>query len=89
MAQRTVLIIFDDPSDVMKITPSTTDDEIKEKCFRVLKYNTPRETLTAYEQTQVNWSTILDDEEDYNEFINEAYEHIKNKDYDWLEKYFI
>ena len=89
MAQRTVLIIFDDPSDVMNITPSTTDDEIKEKCFRVLKYNTPRETLTAYEQTQVNWSTILDDEEDVYKFIDEAYDHFKNKDYDWLEKYFI
>ena len=89
MAQRTVLIIFDDPSDVMNITPSTTDDEIKEKCFRVSKYDTPRETLNAYEQTQVNWSTILDDEEDYHKFIDKAYEHIKNKDYDWLDKYFI
>ena len=89
MAQRTILIIFDNPSDVMNITSSTTDNEIKEQCFRVLKYNTPREALIAYEQTQVNWSTILDDEEDYNEFINEAYEHIKNKDYDWLYKYFI
>ena len=89
MAQRTVLIIFEDPSDVMNITPSTTDDEIKEKCFRVIKYATPREALTAYEQTQVNWSTILDDEEDYLEFINKAYEHIKNNDYDWLYKYFI
>ena len=29
MAQRKVLIIFDNPSDVMNITPSTTDDEIK------------------------------------------------------------
>ena len=64
MAQRTVLIIFDDPSDVMNITPSTTDDEVKEKCFKVLKYDTPREALNAYEQTQVNWSTILDDEEE-------------------------
>ena len=89
MAQRTVLIIFEDPSDVMNITPSTTDDEIKEKCFRVIKYATPREALNAYEQTQVNWSTILDDEEDYLEFINKAYEHIKNNDYDWLYKYFI
>ena len=64
MAQRTVLIIFDDPSNIMNITPSTTDDEIKEKCFRVSKFDTPREALNAYEQTQVNWSTILDDEED-------------------------
>lgn len=89
MAQRTVLIIFDDPSDVMNITSHTTDDEIKEKCFRVLKYNTPREALIAYENTQVHWSTILDDEEDYLKFIDNAYEHIKNKDYDWLDKYFI
>ena len=89
MAQRTVLIIFDNPSDVMNITSHTTDDEIKKVCFRVLKYNTPREALIAYENTQVHWSTILDDEEDYHKFIDKAYEHIKNKDYDWLYKYFI
>ena len=89
MAQRTVLIEFYHPRDIMDITPYTTDDEIKEKCFRVLKYNTPRETLTSYENSQAYLSTILDDEEDYLKFIDNAYEHIKNKDYDWLDKYFI
>ena len=89
MAQLTILVEFYRPSDIMDITPYTTDDEIKKACFVVSKYNTPREALDAYEQTQVIWCTLLDDNEDYHKFIDEAYEHIKHKDYDWLEKYFI
>ena len=89
MAQRTVFVRFYHPSDVMDITPDTTDDEIKKACFRVSKYNTPREALNAYANTQVAWSTLLDDDEDYLKFIDEAYEHIKNNDYDWLEEHFV
>ena len=89
MAQRTVLIIFDDPSDVMNITPSTTDDEIKEKCFVVSKFDTPEEALCAYEQSQAVWSVILDDDEDYLKFTDEAYDHLKNNDYHWLYKHFV
>lgn len=89
MAQRTVFVRFYHPSDVMDITPYTTDDEIKKACFRVSKYDTPGEALIAYANTQVTWSTLLDDNEDYLKFVDEAYEHIKNNDYDWLEKYFI
>lgn len=89
MAQRTLFVKFYHPSDIMEITPYTTDDEIKKSCFRVLKYNTPGEALIAYANTQVTWSTLLDDNEDYLKFVDEAYEHIKNNDYDWLEENFV
>ena len=89
MAQHTILVEFYYPSDVTTILSCTTDNKIKKVCFQVSKYATPEEALDAYEQSQVTWCTLLDDDEDYLKFVDEAYEHIKNKDYDWLEKYFI
>ena len=92
MAQHTILVEFYWLSNVMDILSCTTDNEIKEKCFVVTKYDTEEEALDAYEQSKAVWSVILDDDEDYNEFINEAYEHIKNNDLNdrkWLHKHFV
>ena len=46
-------------------------------------------TLDAYEHTQAPWSIILDDDEDVHKFVDEAYDHLKNKDYRWLCKHFV
>lgn len=89
MKQHTILVEFYYPSDVTTILSCDTDDKIKEQCFEVSKYNTAEEAVDAYEQTQAVWSVIIDDDQDYNEFINEAYEHIKNNDYHWLYKHFV
>ena len=89
MAQHTVFVEFYYPSDVKTILSCTTDDKIKEQCFEVSKYDTEEEALDAYENSQAVWSVIIDDDQDVHEFIDKAYEHIKNKDYDWLDKYFI
>lgn len=92
MAQHTVFVEFFYPSDVKTILSCDTDDKIKEQCFVVTKYATEEEALDAYENTQAPWSIILDDDEDYNEFINEAYEHLKSNDLNdrrWLYKHFV
>ena len=89
MAQHTVFIEFYYPSSIIEILSCTDDDKIKEQCFVVTKYTTPEEALDAYEHTQAPWSIILDDDEDVNKFIDEAYEHIKNHDYRWLCKHFV
>ena len=89
MAQHTVLIEFYWLSNVMDILSSNTDDEIKRKCFEVSKYDTEEEALDAYEHTQAPWSIILDDDQDVNKFVDEAYDHLKNKDYRWLCKHFV
>ena len=92
MAQHTILVEFYYPSDVTTILSCTTDDKIKKACFEVSKYDTEEEALYSYEQSKAVWSVILDDDEDYNEFINESYEHIKNNDLNdrkWLHKHFI
>ena len=89
MAQHTVLIEFYWLSNVMDILSSNTDDEIKRKCFEVSKYDTEEEALDAYEQSQAVWSVIIDDDQDVHEFINKAYEALKNDDYHWLYKHFV
>ena len=89
MAQHTVFIEFYYPSSIIEVLSCTDDDKIKEKCFEVSKYDTEEEALDAYEQSQAVWSVIIDDDEDVNKFVDEAYDHLKNNDYRWLCKHFV
>ena len=89
MAQHTVFIEFYYPSSIIEILSCTDDDKIKEQCFEVSKFNTEEEALDAYEHTQARWSVIIDDDQDVHEFINKAYEALKNNDYHWLHKHFV
>lgn len=87
---RTIFVRFYNPNDVMDVTPEITDEEIKEYCFRVNKYTTEQGALMAYADTPgTQWSTILDDSTDMEKWIDDAYEHIKNQDADWLEEHFV
>ena len=87
---RTIFVRFYNPNDVMDVTPEITDNEIKEYCFRVNKYKTEQGALMAYADTPgTQWSTILDDSTDMEKWIDDAYEHIKNHDTDWLEEHFV
>ena len=83
---KNILIVFYNPDDVMVIEPTTTDDEIKSCCFRA--YEDPTEALWAYANAPCVWSTIIDENTDVEQFINNAYEHIKQHDYNWLEENF-
>ena len=89
MAQHTILVEFYYPSSIIDILSCTDDNKIKEQCFEVSKFDTPEQALDSYEHTQAPWSIILDDDEDVNEFVDEAYNHLKNNDYRWLYKHFV
>ena len=89
MAQHTVFVEFYYPSDVTTILSCDTDDKIKKECFEVSKFDTEEEALDAYEQSQTVWSVIIDDDQDVHEFIDKAYEALKNNDYRWLYKHFV
>ena len=89
MAQHTVFIEFYYPSDVKTILSCDTDDKLKKACFVVTKYATPEEALDAYEISKAVWSVIIDDDQDVNDFIDKAYEALKNNDYKWLYKHFV
>ena len=87
---RTIFVRFYHPNDVMDVTPDVTDEEIKEYCFKVNKYASEQGALMAYAETpSTQWSTILDDDTDIEKWIDDAYEHIKNHDTDWLEENFV
>ena len=86
---KTLLIRLYDPNEVMDVTPETTDEEIMEYCFRVNEYVSESDALMAYANTPATWSTLLDKDTDWKQFIKEAYSHIKNNDIDWLERYFV
>ena len=89
MAQHTILVEFYYPSDVTTILSCDTDDKIKKTCFEVSKFDTEEQALDMYEQSQAVWSIILDDDQDVHEFIDKAYEALKNNDYHWLYKHFV
>ena len=89
MSKHTVFVEFYWISNVMDILSCTTDDEIKRKCFEVSKYDTEEEALYAYENSNAVWSVIIDDDQNVHEFIDKAYEALKNNDYHWLYKHFV
>ena len=89
MAQHTVFVEFYYPSDVKTILSCNSDDNVKKACFVVSKYDTEEEATNAYEQSKAVWSVIIDDDQDVHEFVDEAYEALKNNDYRWLYKHFV
>ena len=89
MSKHTILVAFYYPSDVKTILSCTDAATIQKACFEVSKYDTEEEAVDAYERTKVVWSVIIDDDQDVNKFIDEAYESLKNNDYHWLYKHFI
>lgn len=87
---RTIFVRFYNPNDVMDVTPEITDKEIKEYCFKANKYTTKQGALMAYADTPgTQWSTLLDEDTDIEKWIDDAYEHIKNNDNNWLEENFV
>ena len=89
MSKHTILVEFYYPSDVKTILSCTDDDKIKEQCFEVSKYDTEEQAVDAYEQSKAVWSVIIDDDQDVHDFIDKAYEALKNNDYRWLYKHFV
>jgi hypothetical protein len=74
--------------DVSDVPKEKRDEIIKQHCFRAYLFSTAFEALSAYANTTCDWSTLLEENADVKSFIDEAYEHIKNKDYEWLEQNF-
>ena len=88
---KTIYIKFYSPNDVMEVTPKTTDDEIIATCFKVYKCLNETQALELYANTRCAWSTLLENTMapiDILKWMKEAYNHIKNNDFDWLEQNF-
>ena len=84
---RTRLIIYNSPFNIIASTPSFAD-VAKRMFFEIRNYDTEMEALDAYANTRCVWSKLMEDDADYEKFIDEAYEHIINHDDEWLEENF-
>ena len=60
----------------------------KESCFVTLRFTSEPKALWAYANSPCTWSTLKDENDDLQAFIDEAWEHIQNEDYEWLEQNF-
>ena len=91
----TIYVKYYDPKEIFPddIIPELTDEQIIDDCFRAYKCPDEASALMVYANTAgTAWSTLLDDsmtEEDVKEWIENAYQHIKDNDYDWLEQNFV
>lgn len=90
---KTIYVKYYDPREIFpdEIIPELTDKEIISECFKSFKCQDETHALMTYANTMCTWSTLLDDsmtEENVKEWIDDAYDHIKNHDYDWLEENF-
>jgi len=90
---KTTLVLYYDPREVLGISLHDANkeelQEIKDYCFKFRKYPDESQALWAYAETPAGWSALLDDEKvDILEWADEAFEHIKAHDHDWLEQNF-
>ena len=84
---KVVLVIFYSPEE---LGVEFEDEKIqKDKCFNILRYPDEGTCLWAYANKKCLWSVIKDENDDLQHFIDEAWEHIQNQDYEWLESNFV
>lgn len=87
---KTILVRFYSPADVS--CEFENEKTQKEICFKAARYSSEFAALDAYANTMCTWSTLLDDNSnisDIQAFIDEAWERIKDGDYEWLERHFV
>ena len=85
---KTIYVKYISPEDVIGQTDGLSEKEIKQYCFRVIEYETELIALERYANTHATWSTLLEKGTNVGEFIDDAYEHIKQNDIEWLEENF-
>lgn len=84
---KTIYVKYYSPSEIGMPSSLSKEDEIA-WCFHAFEFTSEAPALDLYANTSCTWSTLLDDDADVSAFINEAYEHIKANDLDWLEANF-
>lgn len=87
---RTVLVRGWMPESITDIpSEELTEQFVKENCIRCGQYPTEGECLMSYAECRADWSTILDTEDDIEQFIDNASGNILRRNYDWLEEHFV
>ena len=86
---KTVLVRGWWPDSVGIPAEEVTENKVREYCVRAGQYKTESECLMAYAECRADWSTILDTEDDVEQFVENAVGNILHKNYDWLEEHFV
>ena len=86
---RTILVKGYWPTTVGMPESEATTKSIKDYCIRAAKYKTQTDALMAYAECMADWSTLLDEDDDIEQFMQDATNHILNHDYNWLEEHFV
>lgn len=58
---------------------------IKKYCIKVFKCESESHALWTYANTMCDWSTILDSEDNIQEFVDKVAQALLEQDIDWLE----
>ena len=77
------------PASVGIPNDEVNEKVVKEYCVRAAKYRTETDALMSYAECMTDWSTLLDEDADIEQFCNDAVSHIISHDYDWLEQHFV
>ena len=84
---KVMLVKFYSPQEVgVEFEPKEVQ---KDACFRIVRFTSEPGALWAYANTLCTWSTLKDENDDLQAFIDEAWERIQNEDYEWLEQNFV
>lgn len=86
---RTILVKGYWPNSIGMPESEATAKLVKEHCVRAFKCANETHALMAYAECMADWSTLLDEDDDIEQFCNDAVTHILNHDYNWLEEHFV
>lgn len=86
---RTVLVRGYMPESVGIPQEDVNEKTVKEYCVRAGQYKTETDALMAYAECRADWSTLLDTEDDVEQFVENAVGNILHRNYDWLEEHFV
>lgn len=86
---RTILVKGYWPNSIGMPESEATAKSIKEFCIRAFRCKDETHALMAYAECMADWSTLLDEDDDIEQFMQDAVNHILNHDYNWLEENFV
>jgi len=84
---KTVYVKVYSPFNVGLEGEEITFNNVKKYCVRVFFCPNTAVALNAYANTRCDWSTLLDEDANIDEFVNKVTKALIEQDIEWLETY--
>lgn len=84
---KTIYVKVYSPFNVGLEGDEITFNNVKKYCVRVFLCPNAAAALNAYANTRCDWSTLLDEDADIDEFVNKVTKALIEQDIEWLETY--